>query len=146
VVIGGGSFRRSSNGVLALSLPTDQASLATDVAPPGSGTVTRSPNDTCYPVNTMVTLTATPATGYAFSNWSGDASGTTNPLTVTMAANKSITANFVGYPVTVSAMPPGGGSVAKDPNQPTYVPGSSVTLTAVSASGYGFTGWSGDAS
>ena len=39
-------------------------------------------------------LTAVPAGGYVFSGWSGDASGTTNPLTVTMNANKSITATF----------------------------------------------------
>ena len=39
-------------------------------------------------------LTAVPASGYVFSGWGGDASGTTNPLTVTMNANKSITATF----------------------------------------------------
>ena len=43
-----------------------------------------------------VTLTATPSnSGYIFSGWSGDASGTTNPLTITADSDKTITANFV---------------------------------------------------
>src|SRR5690606_21760224 len=41
-----------------------------------------------------VTLTAIPNEGYAFSNWSGDASGSTNPLSISMNGNKNITANF----------------------------------------------------
>ena len=40
------------------------------------------------------TLTATPSAGYVFVGWNGDASGNTNPLTVTMDANKSIGATF----------------------------------------------------
>lgn len=40
------------------------------------------------------TITATPDTGFAFSHWSGDASGSANPLTVTMSADQTITAVF----------------------------------------------------
>ena len=43
----------------------------------------------------MVTLTAVGTADFAFSNWSGDASGNTNPLVVTMNADKTITAKFV---------------------------------------------------
>jgi hypothetical protein len=39
-------------------------------------------------------LTATPATNYSFSHWSGNASGSQNPLSVVMTGDKSITANF----------------------------------------------------
>jgi uncharacterized repeat protein (TIGR02543 family) len=48
-----------------------------------------------------MTVTATPATGYQFTGWSGSASGTANPLTVLMDAPKAITANFTAAPTTV---------------------------------------------
>lgn len=41
-----------------------------------------------------VTLTATPNSGYEFSSWSGDASGSTNPLTITVLGDMSVTGNF----------------------------------------------------
>jgi len=41
-----------------------------------------------------VKLTAVPNAGYAFSNWGGDASGSTNPVSITMTGNKSVTANL----------------------------------------------------
>ena len=44
--------------------------------------------------NNDATIFANPAKGYLFSNWSGDASGSTNPLTISIDADKSITANF----------------------------------------------------
>ncbi len=50
----------------------------------------------------VVSLTATPAAGGLFLNWSGDASGTSNPLSVTMNVDKNITANF-GIPNITSA-------------------------------------------
>lgn len=48
-----------------------------------------------YDPNTQVQLTATPDPGYLFSAWSGDATGSTNPLSVTMDSNKTISATFV---------------------------------------------------
>ncbi|MFD2247973.1 InlB B-repeat-containing protein [Pontibacter ruber] len=60
----------------------------------GNGTVTKNPDQATYTSGSTVSLTVTPATGYQFSGWSGDASGTTNPLSVTMNDNKAITATF----------------------------------------------------
>ncbi|WP_345162583.1 InlB B-repeat-containing protein, partial [Pontibacter saemangeumensis] len=57
-------------------------------------TVSKSPNQSSYAAGTEVTLTAAPAAGYVFSGWTGDASGTANPLKLTMDTNKSVTANF----------------------------------------------------
>lgn len=53
-----------------------------------------SPSSGTYAANASVSLTATANNGYQFSGWSGDASGSNNPLTITMDGNKSITANF----------------------------------------------------
>ena len=60
----------------------------------GNGTVSKSPDLTSYSNGSTVSLSATPATGQQFTGWSGDASGTANPLSITMNANKTITANF----------------------------------------------------
>jgi formylglycine-generating enzyme required for sulfatase activity len=48
-----------------------------------------------YPENENVLLTATPLPGYVFSSWTGSASGTTNPLTIAMDADKTVGATFV---------------------------------------------------
>ena len=42
----------------------------------------------------VVQVRAVPNAGYLFSNWSGDATGTSNPVSVTMNGNKTVTANF----------------------------------------------------
>jgi uncharacterized repeat protein (TIGR02543 family) len=63
-----------------------------------NGTVVKNPSQANYNSGSTVQLTATPNSGYAFTSWSGDATGSTNPLTVTMNANKNITANFTLTP------------------------------------------------
>ncbi len=60
----------------------------------GEGTTDPLPGSYVRDPGTQVTITATPDSGYEFSEWSGDASGKTNPITITMDSNKSVTANF----------------------------------------------------
>lgn len=60
-----------------------------------NGTATASPAQATYNYGATVQLTAKPNAGYAFSTWTGDAGGAVSPITVTMTANKNITANFV---------------------------------------------------
>lgn len=48
------------------------------------------------------------------------------------------------YKLTVHTNVLGGGSVTIDPDRDEYFAGESVTLTAVPASGYFWTGWTGD--
>lgn len=62
----------------------------------GQGTITSSPAGPDHPAGTVVTVTATPASGYAFSQWSGDCTGTT--CSVTMNGNKSVSASFAALP------------------------------------------------
>ncbi|MDB4501511.1 DUF5011 domain-containing protein [Akkermansiaceae bacterium] len=47
-----------------------------------------------YPLGTSATLTATPGTAYVFEGWSGSASGSENPLTVTMNSDATLGAVF----------------------------------------------------
>ena len=46
------------------------------------------------PAGDTVELTAVPEAGFSFTGWTGDASGTTNPLSVLMDATKTIGATF----------------------------------------------------
>ena len=62
------------------------------ITPTGNGTVT--PNTSQFVQGETVTLTALPATGWLFKQWSGDASGSANPLTITIDDHKSIIAVF----------------------------------------------------
>jgi len=64
-----------------------------------NGTVSKTPNQTTYASGAQVVLRPTAATGYQFTGWSGDATGTANPLTVTMNSNKNITASFTLIPL-----------------------------------------------
>ncbi len=111
-----------------------------------NGTAVKNPVLVSYTSGASVLLTATANTGYTFTGWSGDASGSVSPLTVIMNSNKNITANFVltgsGFTLNVVA---NNGSVLKNPNLLSYTSGASVILTASPNSGYKFTGWSGDA-
>ena len=80
-----------------------------------NGSVTPSPsgwNGSAYVYNSgsVVQLTASANTGYHFTNWNGDASGTVNPTTITMNGNKTVSASFAsGDPnmatVTVTIKP-----------------------------------------
>ncbi|MCA9969521.1 MAG: InlB B-repeat-containing protein, partial [Anaerolineales bacterium] len=120
----------------------------------GSNTVSISPNQPGYLLNDVVTLTANPDTGKQFVSWSGDLTGTANPGTVTMDADKVINANFgdTCYALTLGNVPGGGGTVNVSPSASagcasgTYVLGEIVTLAAAPANGYEFTQWTGDIS
>lgn len=68
--------------------------LTMAVSPAGSGTTTPSVGMHSYAAGTVVAITATAASGYDFSSWSGDASGTSPTTTVSMNADKNVTANF----------------------------------------------------
>ena len=72
---------------------------ALTVIPDGRGQVTLTPTGNRFPLNTNVVLQATPDAGQEFLGWSGSASGSDNPLVVTMNSNKVITASFTKRPL-----------------------------------------------
>ena len=95
-----------------------------------------------YNFGTTATLTATPAAGYHFVNW------TKNGLVVSTSANYSFTvtgtatyvANFSlnSYEITATANPEAGGSVT---GAGTYNHFETCTLTATANEGYTFINW-----
>jgi len=111
------------------------------------GTTDPLPGTYTHDEGTVVTIRAIPNSGYTFSGWSGDASGTTNPITIAMDSDKSITANFTyttTYTLTITAG--SGGTTYPSPGTYTHDEGTEVTIRAIPNSGYTFSGWSGDAS
>ncbi len=130
----------------------------------GGGTVTSSPagincGSTCsqsYPAGTTVVLTATPDKSALFHGWTGACTGGSTTCTVALNASASVTAEFAeilaapskyGLHVVVN----GAGTVTSSPAGiscgsacgAAFAANSSVTLSAVSAAGWSFAGWSG---
>ena len=98
--------------------------------------------------NIDVIITAIPAEGYIFSEWSGSADGTTNPLTVSMSTDKSITANFTRIQYTLNLFKVGEGTISQEiisaaRTSEDYNVGTSVRLNATPSSGWIFSSWSG---
>ena len=114
----------------------------------GQGTVTSSPagincGGDCnepYAQGTSVTLTADPAPDSTFGGWTGACGGSGLTCSVTMDANRSVTATFTLKQYTLTVTPTGAGKVTGDgidcgtntTNDCTeiYNSGTSVTLTA----------------
>jgi uncharacterized repeat protein (TIGR02543 family) len=72
-------------------VPEDGDALTVNTV--GNGRVTKDP-DPPYDCDDEVTLTASADPGWTFAGWSGDLSGTTNPITVTVTGSRVIAANF----------------------------------------------------
>jgi uncharacterized repeat protein (TIGR02543 family) len=109
----------------------------------GQGTVSRIPDQTTYTFGQAVTLTASAANGWTFGGWSGDLTGSTNPVTITIDGDKTVAASFAQITYTLSTSVVGQGSVTKNPDLPSYTPAQQVVVTAVPQIGWTFTGWSG---
>jgi uncharacterized repeat protein (TIGR02543 family) len=134
----------NNNETVTATFTQNIYTLTTSVNPAGEGTV--NPSGGSYPSGSSVILTAKAATGWTFGGWSGSndlASTTTNPTTVTMNNNETVTATFTQniYTLTTSVNPAGEGTV--NPSGGSYPSGTSVILSAKAATGWTFSGWSG---
>jgi uncharacterized repeat protein (TIGR02543 family) len=85
----------------------NQYTLTINISPSNSGSVSKNPNKSTYVYGEQVSLTATANAGYAFSNWSGGASGSSNPATITIDGNKTVTANFIAETISTPNVPTG---------------------------------------
>src|SRR5215471_6479958 len=132
---------------LLLAAKADATGYTLTINIQGSGTVARNPTNSVYPSGAVVTLTATPAAGWIFSAWSGDASGTNNPLNVTMDTNKVIIATFLQLPTYALTLTTNGqGAISLSPPGDMYLSNTVVTATATPAASWVFVSWSGSAS
>jgi len=136
----------NSYDIFALKLG-ESYTLTVATAGSGSGTVVKTPDAPSYPAGTVVTLTAYAASGSYFGGWSGDASGLTNPITVTMDADKWLTATFtlrpVSHTLTIATAGDGHGVVTPTVGAHEYLSGTAVVVTATAQADSDFGGWSG---
>ena len=72
---------------------TDLPIVTLIINPSTGGMIIASPAGP-YHMNDIVSLTASAETDYTFFHWTGDASGTANPTTITMNGNKTVGAYF----------------------------------------------------
>ena len=129
-----------------LPAPTPTVTYTLSVSASEGGTVNNTGGT--HNENSNVTISATADAGYEFTSWSGDASGTDNPLTVSMNSNKTITANFIRTQYTLSLGKIGEGTITQevissDKTSEEYNSGDVVRLNATPSSGSIFNSWSG---
>jgi hypothetical protein len=128
--------------VTTLASTPNQYVVSLSASPSNGGSVN---GDGSFNAGASVTVTADPAVGYSFVNWTegGTQVSTSESYTFTIAGNRNLVANFVAqtpttYTVALSASPSNGGSVNGDGS---FNAGASVTVTADPAVGYSFVNW-----
>jgi uncharacterized repeat protein (TIGR02543 family) len=118
----------------------------------GNGLTSPGVGQHTYAASTVVSITATPASGYQFVNWTGDVGTIANTnaasTTITMSGAYSIAANFQAVPAgqySLIISSTSGGAVTT-PGEGTFTrdAGTVVSLVATPATGYQFVGWTGD--
>ena len=117
--------------------------LTANANPPEGGSVSGGGSYTC---GQMAEVEATANAGWVFTGWSGALGGSTNPTSLLMDGNKTVTANFAEdtttFTLTISSS--GGGSVIT-PGEGvySYAPGTDVPLMADPDPCCDFAGWTG---
>jgi List-Bact-rpt repeat protein/Big-like domain-containing protein len=118
--------------------------LTLNSAGDGAGSILASPpNGTGYDEGTTVTITATANNGSTFTGFSGDCTGTTNPCTLLLNGNKTVTANFVAFELFRNTASFGGAmSPVYDPSPPgcTYNVAANITTLEIRVTSASTTG------
>jgi hypothetical protein len=108
----------------------------------GSGTTIAAPDQASYDYGSQVQLTATPATGWHFANWSGDVSGSSDPVTVPIDAAKTVSAHFAIDTFALSYAPGPHGTLSGVTSQSIDYGADGSQVTAVPDAHYHFVSWS----
>ena len=126
---------------ISASFAADSFTISLSANPSMGGTVGGAGS---FPAGTSATVTATPNSGYTFTNWTEGATvvSTSSSYTFTLSGNRTLTANFAvavtQYTVSLSSNPGAGGTTS---GGGTFDSGTNVTVTATPNSGYTFTNW-----
>jgi hypothetical protein len=115
------------------------------VAVQGSGTTSPAAGTHTYTEGAVVSVSATPRAGWRFARWEGAATGSISPVSITMSANRTLTAVFQQIPTyTLTIDSNGSGATNPATGSYTYTEGASVSVTATPAATWKFDRWEGD--
>jgi hypothetical protein len=92
-------------------VPPSTTTLSVTVV--GEGSVTGVADD--YAFFETATITAVPETGWRFDQWSGDATGSVNPVSIAMTVDRSVIATFVALTAQTIAFDPLPNRLVTDP-------------------------------
>ncbi len=133
------SFTVIGDRNLVANFALQSYSISASASPSEGGTLSGMGS---YNYSTTCTLTATPAEGYTFVNWTenGEVVSTEVAYSFTVIGDRELVANFTlqSYTISASASPSGGGTVS---GGGTYNYGSTCNLIATPATGYSFVRW-----
>ncbi|WP_407456283.1 glycoside hydrolase family 11 protein [Fibrobacter sp.] len=87
-------WAKVKKNLLKIGGSADELGLNVTASPAAAGTVTKSPSANYYAPKTAVQLTAKANEGWKFVGWEGDATGSTETISVTMDKEKSVVAKF----------------------------------------------------
>lgn len=137
------SITLTGNHVVTANFGSDLYDLDVSVTPANGsgGSVDISPQKPSYQYGEEVTLTAQPQPGWSFDGWGGDLSGNELTRTISMTADRSVTATFTQDQYTLELNVVGNGRIIREPDRPTYTYGTAVILTAVPDPGWSLAGW-----
>ncbi len=128
----------------ACAVPTYTLEVEID----GKGRITVTPDKSHHEEGTLVTLLATPASGWIFDYLSGRVGdklfiSRTPEITINMTGDATVKAHFHEIPTyTLEVERDGKGRITVTPDKSHHEEGTLVTLLATPASGWIFVGWS----
>ena len=133
------TFTVSANRDLVAHFALQELNIVANVIPTGSGNIVGAGS---YLYGDHVLLTATPATGFVFNNWTenGVVVSTNQSISFTAQADRNLTANFsvLQLNITAAAVPASNGTVE---GAGIYNYGTTVVLTAIPVEGFEFVNW-----
>jgi len=100
------------------------------------GTVAKSPEQATYGYGEVVELTASAATGYHFTGWSGDTTASGSPLYLPMTGNRAITAEFARDSFAITVVTGSGGTITPAGPSVMVANGADQTFTITPSDGY----------
>jgi uncharacterized repeat protein (TIGR02543 family) len=130
---------------------TEGAYYTLTVGVTGGGSTSPAAGQHTYGAGAVISISATPASGYHFVNWTGNVGTIANvnaaSTTITMNDDYSIIANFeetegTYYTLTLAVI--GSGSTSPAVGQHTYAAGTVVPIIATPAAGQYFVNWTGN--